>query len=123
MTVKPAPTVTRRAHAQRLIARAPKGLAAFLSVGVAGLALHTGVFTVLFHMGVDKRVAWLIALAVATTLTWTLNRKLTFEATGRKRSIEVARYAPGDDRRPGRQLHGLSAERPHRAVGCLLRCA
>jgi putative flippase GtrA len=79
--------------AKRLIARAPKGLGGFLAVGVAGLALHTGVFTALFHLGLDKRVAWLCALCVATLLTWTLNRKLTFEATGRRRSIEVARYA------------------------------
>ena len=78
---------------RRLVARAPKGLTAFLSVGVTGLAVHTGVFTLLFHAGNDKRVAWLCALAVATALTWTLNRKLTFTASGRKPHDEALRYA------------------------------
>jgi putative flippase GtrA len=77
---------------QRLIDRAPKGLMAFLSVGVTGLAVHTGVFTVLFHLGVEKPLAWLCALAVATVLTWTLNRRLTFAASGRKRASEAFRY-------------------------------
>ena len=74
------------------MARAPKGLAAFLSVGVTGLAVHTGVFTVLFHAGNDKRLSWICALAVATAITWTLNRRLTFAASGRSRRSEALRY-------------------------------
>lgn len=65
---------------------------AFLSVGVTGLAVHTGIFTLLYHVGVESNAAWLCALAAATLLTWTLNRKLTFAASGRKRGAEALRY-------------------------------
>ena len=86
---KPFPLPT---PAQRLLDRAPKGLAAFLSVGVSGLAAHTALFTLLWRAGVDKRLAWLAALVVATALTWTLNRRLTFAASGRRRASEALRY-------------------------------
>jgi putative flippase GtrA len=78
--------------AQRLLDRAPKGLVAFLSVGVTGLAAHTALFTGLYHLGIDQRAAWLCALAAATVLTWTLNRRLTFAGSGRKRTSEAFRY-------------------------------
>ena len=77
---------------RRLIARAPRGIGPFLLVGVGGLAVHTALFTVLYHLAVGKRLSWLCALAVATTLTWTLNRRLTFAASGRTRAAEAARY-------------------------------
>ena len=70
----------------------PKGLFRFLGVGMAGLATQTAVFTVLFRLGLDKSAAWLIGLAAATALTWALNRRFTFAATGRSRRGEMARY-------------------------------
>jgi putative flippase GtrA len=75
------------------IARAPKGLFRFLSVGMVGLASHTIVFTVLFKLDAPRSVAWFAGLVVATLVTWQLNRRLTFVATGRPRRSEVARYA------------------------------
>jgi len=77
----------------RLAALAPKGVFRFLSVGMVGLASHTIVFTVLFKLDTPQSAAWLAGLVVATVVTWQLNRRLTFVATGRPRRAEVARYA------------------------------
>ena len=85
---------TLSGHVERLRARAPKGVFSFLSVGVTGLAVHTGLFTLQFHvLGVNDKLAWWIALLIATTVTWTLNRKLTFEPSGRGQTAEIVRYA------------------------------
>ncbi len=84
---------TLRQHADRLIARAPKGLFRFLSVGMVGLASHTIVFTVVFKLNAPRSAAWFAGLVVATFVTWQLNRRLTFVATGRPRRAEVVRYA------------------------------
>ncbi len=80
-------------HAERLSARAPKGLFRFLSVGMVGLATHTAVFTLMLHLGLAKSQAWLIGLAAGTSVTWQLNRRLTFTSSGRPRKSEVLRYA------------------------------
>jgi putative flippase GtrA len=77
---------------QALTARAPKGLIRFLSVGMVGLATHTGIFTLLFHLGLAKSPAWLCGLAAGTVVTWQLNRRMTFAASGRRRSSEAVRY-------------------------------
>jgi putative flippase GtrA len=84
-------TLTKRV--ENLIARAPKGLFRFLSVGMVGLASHTIVFTVLFKLDAPRSAAWVCGLVVATFVTWQLNRRLTFIATGRPRRAEVTRYA------------------------------
>ena len=76
-----------------LQARLPRGLASFLAVGVAGLLAHTGVFTALFHLGLDRTAAWTGGLFAGTLLTWSLNRRHTFAATGRRAEAEMARYA------------------------------
>ena len=105
-------------RAERLGLPIPRGLHKFLGVGLVGLITHTGVFTLLyrlnaeplldklhgvlgdswlFHMSrtmnAEHSFAWLIGLIVATTITWTLNRKLTFAKTGRRLHEEVFRYA------------------------------
>jgi len=85
-------------RAERLLP-IPKGLHRFLAVGLVGLFVHTGIFTLL-TMGaawavgwrVPDSVAWLVALFIATSITWTLNRKLTFAASGRKLHHEAFRY-------------------------------
>jgi putative flippase GtrA len=96
----------------------PKGLHKFLGVGLIGLIVHTSVFTLLYRIDTKSAVAalhrmlgdgrlyvfmsaqltqhswaWLTGLVVATTITWTLNRKVTFTATGRNLHQEVLRYA------------------------------
>lgn len=79
---------------KRVFGLIPRGMMRFLSVGVTGLAVHTLLFTVLVHATlVGERVAWWIALTVATVVTWTLNRKLTFTPSGRGRLAEITRYA------------------------------
>ena len=79
--------------AGRLMARAPKGVVRFLSVGVTGLAVHTFLFTALFRLGgMDDKLAWWVALAAATVVTWSLNRRLTFAPSGRGRVAEGVRY-------------------------------
>lgn len=78
--------------ARRIGVTLPRGLLRFIGVGLAGLATHTGVFTLLFRFGVDKSVAWFCGLAAATALTWALNRRFTFAASGRRRRVEFLRY-------------------------------
>ncbi len=60
---------------------------------MVGLASHTIVFTVLFRLEAPRSAAWFAGLVVATLVTWQLNRRLTFVATGRPRRAEVSRYA------------------------------
>jgi len=70
----------------------PKSLARFIGVGLVGLAVQTGVFTVLFRLALDKSLAWLAGMLVATSITWALNRRFTFGASGRRRRHEALRY-------------------------------
>jgi len=60
---------------------------------MVGLASHTIVFTALFKLDAPRSAAWFAGLVVATLVTWQLNRRLTFVATGRPRRAEIARYA------------------------------
>ncbi len=85
--------VALRGHAERLHARAPKGIFRFLSVGMVGLATHTVVFTALYKLGVAQNLAWFAGLAIGTVVTWRLNRRLTFVSSGRRPRTEVLRYA------------------------------
>jgi putative flippase GtrA len=88
-----AESTSPRRHAERLLGVIPKGMIRFLSVGVSGLAIHSLLFTVLLHgAGVGEHVSWWTALIVATAVTWTLNRKLTFSPSGRGQGAEIARY-------------------------------
>lgn len=80
-------------QARSLGSHIPVGLVRFLSVGMVGLATHTGVFTLLYRLEIAKSPAWFAGLALGTLVTWQLNRRLTFSATGRRRREEVMRYA------------------------------
>jgi putative flippase GtrA len=72
----------------------PKSLILFVFVGLTGLVVHTLVFSGLFQPKLlSKSAAWLTALVIATIVTWSLNRKLTFAATGRNSGWEIVRYA------------------------------
>jgi len=65
----------------------------FLSVGALGLITDLAVFTVVLAHGLHPLLARLVSLAVATVVTWRLNRALTFERSGHRPSHEVMRYA------------------------------
>jgi len=58
-----------------------------------GLVVDLAVFTVIIGSGVHPLGGRLASLAVATVLTWRLNRALTFDPTGRRQSEEALRYA------------------------------
>jgi putative flippase GtrA len=75
-----------------LAARAPKGLFKFLGVGFAGLAVDLSVLWLLEHVGLDKAIARAGSLGLATIVTWALNRRVTFEASGRRAHEELGRY-------------------------------
>jgi putative flippase GtrA len=87
--------------------------ARFSLVGALGLAVDAGLFALLVHHGAGEYGARALSLAVATLVTWNLNRRFTFAASGRGRSGELARYA----------LVALSAQGLNYLVFVLLRGA
>ncbi len=67
-------------------------IARFLTVGLVGLAVDSGVFWTLHQAGVSVEIARALSLAVATLVTWFLNRLFTFAPSGRLPGRELARY-------------------------------
>ena len=65
----------------------------FVMVGSAGLTTDMAVFHLMTAAGLHPFVARFISLAVATVLTWRLNRHFTFGASGRHQAEEGLRYA------------------------------
>ena len=65
----------------------------FLGVGGLGLIADLAVFTLVIDRGLNPLVARLVSLAVATLVTWRLNRALTFDRSGRRPADEAVRYA------------------------------
>jgi len=65
----------------------------FLGVGGLGLITDLAVFTAVVDQGAHPLVARLVSLALATLITWRLNRALTFDRSGRRVSDEAMRYA------------------------------
>ena len=68
-------------------------IARFLSVGLVGLAVDSGVFWGLFRADLSVEIARVPSLALATLVTWFLNRLFTFAPSGRRPAYELARYA------------------------------
>jgi len=64
----------------------------FLGVGGIGLLSDIGIFTIISVLGLNVLVARLGSLAIATLVTWQLNRALTFERSGREQHQEALRY-------------------------------
>jgi putative flippase GtrA len=68
----------------------------FLGVGGLGLVVDLAVFTLVIAHGHHPHphpfLARLISLAVATLVTWRLNRALTFARSGRRAADEALRY-------------------------------
>ena len=65
----------------------------FLGVGAIGLTTDICVFTLLMGFSPRPLVMRLFSLAVATLVTWRLNRALTFDQSGRPQGEEALRYA------------------------------
>jgi putative flippase GtrA len=77
---------------RRLAEMLPRPLR-FLGVGGLGLITDLAIFTVLIGHGLHPLLARLVSLAVATVVTWRLNRALTFDRSGRRTVHEAMRYA------------------------------
>jgi putative flippase GtrA len=65
----------------------------FLGVGAIGLTTDICVFTLLMGYAPRPLVMRVFSLAVATLVTWRLNRALTFDRSGRPQGEEALRYA------------------------------
>ena len=78
--------------ARRLAERLPLGLVRFLAVGVVGLATNIGLLLLLERAGLPLWAALAVSLVAATLVTWVLNRRHTFSASGRAAHHEALRY-------------------------------
>ena len=65
----------------------------FLGVWAVGLLTDLTVFTILIGFAPRPLLMRLVSLAIATLVTWRLNRAITFEPSGRHQGEEAARYA------------------------------
>jgi putative flippase GtrA len=65
----------------------------FLGVGGLGLVTDLAVFTIVLNHGLNPLLARVVSLAIATLVTWRLNRALTFDRSGRRPADEAIRYA------------------------------
>src|SRR5215469_394715 len=65
----------------------------FLGVGGLGLITDLAVFTAILAHSPHPLLARVVSLAVATVVTWRLNRALTFDRSGRRLTDEAMRYA------------------------------
>ena len=68
-------------------------LVRFLGVGCGGLAADAACYTALAAGGAPDALARALSLAVATLVTWRLNRRFTFPESGRHPGHEALRYA------------------------------
>src|SRR5262245_13081574 len=93
-SASPAPFAGSADHdpLRRLIEWLPRPLR-FLGVGSLGLLTDLSVFTIIHMHGVHPLLARAVSLAVATMVTWRLNRALTFDRSGRHPGEEALRYA------------------------------
>jgi putative flippase GtrA len=76
---------------RRIAERLPRPLR-FLTVGALGLLTDLSIFTALEPLGHHSLLIRLVSLAVATLVTWRLNRALTFDNSGRRQGEEAMRY-------------------------------
>jgi putative flippase GtrA len=87
-------TLRRLAGPLEAFSRTPLGRAflRFLGVGVVGLAVDASIFALLDAVHVAPEWSRAASLAVATLVTWRLNRRHTFGASGRALHVEALRY-------------------------------
>ena len=88
--VKPAPS--NHDPVRALVERLPRPLR-FLGVGALGLTTDFCVFMILMGYAPRPLLVRVLSLALATLVTWRLNRALTFDPTGRQQADEAIRYA------------------------------
>jgi putative flippase GtrA len=88
----PVPAVTGRDPIRRLAELLPRPIR-FLGIGGLGLITDLAVFTLIMAHRPQPLPARLVSLAIATLVTWRLNRALTFDCSGRRQADEVMRYA------------------------------
>jgi putative flippase GtrA len=88
----PAAAASDHDPVRRFIEVVPRPLR-FLSVGAVGLITDLAVFTIALAHGLHPLLARLVSLAIATVVTWRLNRALTFDRSGHHPSHEAMRYA------------------------------
>ena len=77
---------------RRFFAVLPRPLR-FLGVGGLGLITDLAIFTLIIAQTPHPLLARLVSLAIATLMTWRLNRALTFDHSGRHSADEAMRYA------------------------------
>jgi putative flippase GtrA len=77
---------------RQIVERLPRPLR-FLGVGALGLITDLGTFTIIVAFGPHALIARVGSLAIATLVTWRLNRALTFDRSGRPAHEEAMRYA------------------------------
>jgi len=88
----PAPAASDHDPIRQFVEAVPRPLR-FLGVGAVGLITDLAVFTIVLGHGLNPLLARLVSLAIATIVTWRLNRGLTFDRTGHRPSHEAMRYA------------------------------
>jgi putative flippase GtrA len=88
----PVPAGADHDPVRRLVEILPRPLR-FLGVGGLGLVTDLAIFTIAIDHGLHPLVARLVSLAIATLVTWRLNRALTFDRSGRHAADEAMRYA------------------------------
>ena len=86
-----------RAPLDRLLRRLPIPplvwrIVRFLTVGLVGLGVDSGLFWSLYQTGASVEMARAVSLGVATLVTWALNRLFTFGPSGRAPLQELLRY-------------------------------
>jgi putative flippase GtrA len=93
---RPARAIPDHDPVRRLVEVLPRPVR-FLGVGGLGLITDLAVFTAIIAHGSDfgphPLLARMVSLAVATVVTWRLNRALTFDRSGRRPADEAMRYA------------------------------
>jgi len=89
--VQIAPSPSQSGLLRRYASRLPRPLR-FLAVGSMGLLTDLSVFTILIGDGTHPLSARVVSLAIATLVTWRLNRIVTFDPSGRPQAEEALRY-------------------------------
>ena len=79
-------------EARRLVERLPRAVR-FIVVGCTGLVIDLTLFTAIVAVAQHPLIVRLITLAIATIVTWRLNRAFTFARSNRPQHDEAVRYA------------------------------
>lgn len=85
-------SLVQRLEAGGLRLVVPRGLAAFLTVGVLGLTTDLVLVAFGEGMGFPLWATRAVSIPLATLVTWTLNRRHTFGASGLSAHQEALRY-------------------------------